>query len=333
MMANKANASMSRKPSNELDKDAFLKLFITQVQNQDPLNPDNSSQMAAQLAQFNGLEQMMNVNKNLEKMQTDAAMSRAVNLVTFVGKDLKLDTGKLRWAGGKLTDSVFKLDGDAGSLKLEVRDSAGVVVSNENLGASTAGEHKLAWKGTDNAGRKVPDGVYTFSVIGKDASGEDVAAKITSTVKVSGVDLKDSGGAFYTDVGKVGINEVSSVGDTGFVGKAAEAEARHMQDAMKAATAAATGHPADAAGADAGDGDRGKDEGKAAEVAPIEAVKAVDGPKQASAPESKAEPAVPPANSAARDNEAAMPTAAQRIPIANPSVLGSNAPGMQFNKG
>ena len=121
MMAAKANQGVTRKPQNELDKDAFLKLFVTQMRNQDPMSPDNSSQMAAQLAQFHGLEQMMNVNKNLEKMQNDEALGRAVTLLNFVGKDIKLDNGKLMVEGGKVaTDASFKLDNESVKTILEV---------------------------------------------------------------------------------------------------------------------------------------------------------------------------------------------------------------------
>ena len=55
-------------PKNTLDKNDFLNLFITQLQNQDPLNPKDGTEMASQLAQFNSLEQMMNINTALEQL-------------------------------------------------------------------------------------------------------------------------------------------------------------------------------------------------------------------------------------------------------------------------
>ena len=226
MMANKANAAATRKPGgNQLDKDAFLKLFITQVQNQDPLKPDDSSQMAAQLAQFDGLEQMMNVNKNLEKMAKESETQRSIGLINFVGKELKLDGGKLAWHGGKVTDSTFSLDKDTAKTTLEVRDAAGVVVSTQDLGQLNGGDHKLEWNGKSKDGKNVAEGVYTFAVLAKDIQGNTVDARISSNVKVTGVDLKDAGGAFYTDVGKVGIAEVASVGDKGFASRARAADA------------------------------------------------------------------------------------------------------------
>lgn len=219
-MSDKLNRENLRKPQNELDKDSFLKLFITQMQNQDPLSPDKSSEMAAQLAQFNGLEQMMNVNKNLEKMQSEAGLARAVGLIDFVGKDVKLSNGKLGLVDGKVTDGTMTIDADIAGATLEVRDAAGAVIATRSLGVMNRGEHKIEWDGLDNTGKKASGGTYTFAVLAKDSNGQDVAAKITSVVKVTGVDLKDAGGSFYTELGKVRIDEVASVGSLGTLGKA-----------------------------------------------------------------------------------------------------------------
>ncbi len=230
-MLDKANKANVRKPQNELDKDAFLKLFITQMQNQDPLNPDNSSEMASQLAQFHGLEQMLNVNKNLEKMQTGQNMSQAVGLIDFVGKELKLESGKLKLESGKLTDATLKMSVDVPELMVEVRNAAGVLVHAMDVGHASAGETKLEWDGKTKDGKRVGDGVYTFSAFGKDAQGNDVPGKIISSVKVTGVDLMDQGGSFYTNVGKIRINEVSSVGNAGTFGNATKPKAENDQAA------------------------------------------------------------------------------------------------------
>jgi flagellar basal-body rod modification protein FlgD len=219
-MLDRANKDQLRKPSNSMDKDSFLKLFITQMQNQDPLNPDNSAEMAAQLAQFNGLEQMLNVNKNLEKMMGEQQMGRAVTLLNFVGKDVKLDNGKLKLDHGKVDNAVFNVDTDAPKATLEIRDAAGAVVSTQDLGALRKGEHKVDWNGVNKEGVKVQDGVYTFNVVAKDLNDQEVPVRVTSTARVTGVDLKDEGGSFYTELGKVRVNEIASVGALGFGDKA-----------------------------------------------------------------------------------------------------------------
>jgi flagellar basal-body rod modification protein FlgD len=239
MLSEKFNKENMRKPQNELDKESFLKLFVTQLQNQDPLNPDDSAEMAAQLAQFHGLEQMMNVNKNLEKMQDAEGTSRAVSLINFVGKDIKLDSGKVRLENGEISQALYRLDGESVSTTLEVRDASGVVVHTSDMGTKPAGEHLIEWNGLDKDGKKAPAGAYTLNVLAKDINGNDLPTKMTTTVRVTGVDLKDSGGSFYTDMGKVRIAEIASVGELGALASKAAGGAKKDTDPKAAKPAAA----------------------------------------------------------------------------------------------
>lgn len=217
MMSDQLNKDNIRKPQNNLDKDSFLKLFITQMQNQDPLNPDDSAEMAAQLAQFNGLEQMMNVNKNLEKMQNDQALTRGISLLPFVGKEVKLGNGKIRVEGGNVTKAVISLKQEVPKATLEVRDSAGVLVSTKDMGSLKRGEEMISWDGRGLDGSKVSDGSYTLQVTGKDLNDQDIPVDVYSIVKVKGIDFKESGGLFETDIGRIGIGEVISVGTEGIL--------------------------------------------------------------------------------------------------------------------
>lgn len=214
-MKDKLNRENTRVPTSELDKDAFMKLFVTQMQNQDPLNPQESTEMASQLAQFHGLEQMLNVNKNLEKMASEQATTRAVSLIDFVGKDVRLNGGKLRLEKGHTTPATYNAENDIPNATLEVRDTAGVLVGKKDLGPLSRGENKLEFDGVTEKGR-LNDGIYTFAIVGKDVQGNEVPVSITSRVKVGGVDLTDQGGSFYTELGKVRVNEVVTVGTSGF---------------------------------------------------------------------------------------------------------------------
>lgn len=306
MMHDKVNKENLRKPQNNLDKDAFLKLFITQMQNQDPLNPDNSAEMAAQLAQFNGLEQMMNVNKNLEKMQNEAAVSRAVGLVDFVGKEIKLDNGKLRLEGGKVSDGIMTVDQETPKAMLEVRDSAGAVVATRDLGMLKKGDHAVEWNGLNNKGEKSANGVYTFNVVAKDMNDQDLPVKITSLVKVTGVDLKDTGGSFYTDLGKIRIGEIASIGTSGTFDKILKAE-KAPEPKVKAVAEAGT-EEAEGAATEARD-EQGKPIAPAATAAPAaNEAQGKEGVEQAAVkPAASVAPAPAPAKS---------PSPAGREPVA-----------------
>lgn len=230
MLADKLNRDNLRTPQNSLDKDAFLKLFVTQMQNQDPLNPDDSAEMAAQLAQFNGLEQMMNVNKNLEKMQAEQALGRAVGLTSFVGKEVKIAGNRAMLKAGHLSPIQVHTERDTPKAVMEVRNSAGVVIATRDLGQLKAGDTVLDWDGIDNQGVKSQDGLYSINVSAKDQNGMDVPMELTSIVVVKGVDLRESGGAFYTDIGPVKVSEISAVGDMGFNHKELQTKSQVSQE-------------------------------------------------------------------------------------------------------
>jgi flagellar basal-body rod modification protein FlgD len=205
-----------RTPKNQLGKDDFLKLFIAQMQNQDPLNPSDASQMAAQMAQFNGLEQMMNVNNTLNELLKSQGQGQTTQMINYVGKEVDVGTGMLKYDKNKLTKATFEIEQPLPGALLEVRDGSGQVISQQDLGSVMPGEHNVKWSGKLKDGKDALPGLYNFQIVGKTSDGNDVTVPIKSKVKVTGIDLKDEGGSFYTELGKIKIKDVTSVGVQGF---------------------------------------------------------------------------------------------------------------------
>ena len=87
---NKANTVNGRTASQQLGKDDFLKLLITQLSNQDPTNPMEDTQFIAQMAQFSSLEQMTNMNESFNKM---AAMINSSQAAATLGRTVDIDVG------------------------------------------------------------------------------------------------------------------------------------------------------------------------------------------------------------------------------------------------
>ncbi len=203
-------------PKNNLDKNDFLKLFVTQLQAQDPLNPQDGTQMASQLAQFNGLEQMLNVNTTLEKMMAAQNSGRAMQYVNYIGKELSISGGDVRMDQGKTNDVFLSSPMALGRATLTVKDSFGKIVAERELGALEQGEHRIAWDGKDNTGKSLGDGKYTFDISAKNGNGESVDLKLSSKVQVTGVDLGEAGQNVYTTVGSVPFDKIQAVGATGF---------------------------------------------------------------------------------------------------------------------
>jgi flagellar basal-body rod modification protein FlgD len=210
MLADKSNPQ--RTPKNTLGKDDFMKLFIAQMQSQDPLNPQDATQMSAQMAQFNSLEQMMNLNKTLESMLKGQSTDRAVSMVNYVGKEVDLANGMLKWDKNKLTKSTFQIDQPLANATIEVRDGSGKIVSEDSLGNLMPGEHNIKWSGKLKDGTAANSGIYNFAIVGKTTDGQDVSVPIKTKVKVTGIDLQSEGGSFFTEVGKIDVKDISSVG-------------------------------------------------------------------------------------------------------------------------
>ena len=160
--------------SQELDRDAFLNLLITQLQNQDPLSPTDSVEFTAQLAQFSSLEQLGNVNDNLKQLQDFQASINNSQAVSLIGKEITAHGNSLNFTDDQPVACDFKLAGDAAVVGVSIYDHTGEFVKSlEGLNLS-AGHHTLNWDGTNQNGSPAASGKYTFEVMAADANGNSI---------------------------------------------------------------------------------------------------------------------------------------------------------------
>ncbi len=229
-------SSPRRDPKNVLGKDDFLKLFVTQLQHQDPLNPDDGAEMASKLAQFNSLEQMMNMNKTLEQMVAKQSEGKSLELINYIGKEVVVDGGRVRLKGGVIGDGSFNVKTAAAKATLEVRDSAGVLVHQSDMGSLPQGTQKLQWNGLLKDGQKAGDGIYTFSITATGLNNETIPVDITTNAQITGVDIKDAEGAVFTNLGRVKFSTIKSVGKQGYGAASEEIQATQAKKDVKVGT-------------------------------------------------------------------------------------------------
>ncbi len=169
--------------------DTFLTLLTTQLKNQDPLSPMDSTQFTQQLVQMTGVEQQLLTNDLLEKLvsNTGSGISTAVALI---GKEVRADSNLAALSGGK-AEWVYKLDRAASDVKVEVLDSKGRIVQTIAPTDNAAGEHTFKWDGKTAAGSTAADGVYSLRVTAKDGSGSAVPAGVVAQGVVTGVQQID----------------------------------------------------------------------------------------------------------------------------------------------
>ncbi len=175
------NAGLFSGASQVLGKDDFLKLLITQLRHQDPLNPMKSEEFAAQLAQFSSLEQLQNINQSLgDSLQSDLLLSQSINnmlATTLIGKRVKALGNTLVLRESPSPELHFRLDAPAAQVTLEIRNAQGQVVRTVELDARAAGDHTYEWNGRDDAGNALPEGPYQFSVSAADSEGSSIGVQ------------------------------------------------------------------------------------------------------------------------------------------------------------
>jgi flagellar basal-body rod modification protein FlgD len=185
--ATAANASKTP-TSGQLDKDAFMKLLIAQLKNQDPSSPADPKDFITQLSTLTSVEKMTNMADQLSSLQTATSSMVANQASDLVGKNIEGDGSKLYLGQMGGASTSFSLGANASKVTVTVRDAAGQEVHKEVLGNTAVGAHTYTWDGQNDQGVHAGTGQFTVSIDALDANGKavDSTTKITGTVtKVS----------------------------------------------------------------------------------------------------------------------------------------------------
>ena len=194
-----------------LGKDDFLQLLVTQLKNQDPLNPSDPTEFTAQLAQFSSLEQLFNVNESLAQMNTGSAELERLSALSLIGREIISDSDSFRLSEGTPVILGCQLQDNADTVQVFVKDQANHTVATLTANRLSAGEHFFQWDGIDDNGREAPPGEYSLVVSA--LRGEDEAVAVSPLVSglVTGVDLDGQGNMLITSSGDFLLNTVRSV--------------------------------------------------------------------------------------------------------------------------
>jgi flagellar basal-body rod modification protein FlgD len=154
-------------------KDDFLKLLMAQLKNQDPLSPMESTEFTSQLAQFNSLEQLMQVNDALSEIKNSLSVQGKDDPLDYVGRKVKAAGNAITLKDQLADEGTYLLDEDA-QVSISIYNDQGREVRRIDGGWQSKGEHGVSWDGKDSAGKVLQDGGYTFEVQAKNARGASV---------------------------------------------------------------------------------------------------------------------------------------------------------------
>lgn len=181
-------------------EDRFLTLLMTQIKNQDPLNPLDNAQVTTQLAQINTVNGIERLNSTLSKLLDGYNNAQAMQAAGIIGKQVLVPGNQLS-LGANGAVGGFKLDQGVDNVKVEVLDKSGNVVRADDLGPRDAGSSTFVWDGKNGAGAAVPAGDYTFRVSATQG-GKGVKATDLEFGTVNAV-VRSNGG-FVLDLGGLG---------------------------------------------------------------------------------------------------------------------------------
>lgn len=172
----------------------FLQLLVAQLQNQDPTDPMDSSQMTSQLAQINTVSGIAQLNTSLSSLSTQLSAGQNAQAALLIGSTVLAAGSSAAVSSGTAPQLGVQLTSAASDVKLTITNSAGQVVNTLDLGAQSAGTVPVTWNGKDSSGNTVADGTYTITAAAT-VNGTSTSAQALVASQVQGVIQQSDGTA------------------------------------------------------------------------------------------------------------------------------------------
>lgn len=189
-------------------QDRFMKLLVAQMQNQDPLNPMDNSQMTSQIAQINTVGGIEKLNTTVTSLLSAFNRMQAQSATQLAGHDVLVDGNQIQLANGKATGGVT-LAGSADSVQVDILDAAGQVVRSLQLGASPAGSRSFTWDGLLADGSQAAEGSWRIRATA--SSGSTAVTATTLTGATVNAVTSNTDGTVSLDLGTAGVSTMDAV--------------------------------------------------------------------------------------------------------------------------
>ena len=194
------------------DLNQFLNLLVTQLKNQDPLDPMDANEFTSQLVQFASVEQQIYQNANLEKLLNVEQTSQIANMVDFIGHTIEA-TGTSFHLQNDSAEFTYEFGTKPNSASINIINSSGLTVYSGDA-VNETGKQSFKWDGKNQSGIQQPDGTYTAVVTGKDREGN--LMNVTQTVfgRVTGAGAEEGIVSLFMNDIKTGMDKVLGTRET-----------------------------------------------------------------------------------------------------------------------
>ncbi|WP_441228352.1 flagellar hook assembly protein FlgD [Tardiphaga sp. 20_F10_N6_6] len=206
-----ASTASSSSVTSAITSQQFLNLLVTELQNQNPLDPTNSTDFINQLTSYANFDQQQTLNSNMGTLVSSLNSLLTLNSSNYIGQTVtaKTDTGTLK--DGQISFG-YSLESAASDVTLSVKDSSGNTVWTGS-GTTISGTNSFTWDGTATDGTQLTDGgQYTLNVSATDSTGQSVYGYTTVTGKVTSID--NSSGTPMLNIGSTSVSTSNVIGVT-----------------------------------------------------------------------------------------------------------------------
>ncbi len=177
----KENRTVGEQSSSDINKQEFMTLLVTQLKNQDPLNPMENEEFAVQLAQFTQVEELVKANEKLEALALGGGNGGLSSFASYLGNEVWLNSDQVEVNGGKGGEVAFDLATDASEVTIQLINEAGAVQEEVNLGALGKGAHRVPLEDLSLSG-----GTYTAKAVASTGFGTTFETEVSVAGVVSG---------------------------------------------------------------------------------------------------------------------------------------------------
>jgi flagellar basal-body rod modification protein FlgD len=198
--------------SNDLGQNEFMKLMIAQMENQNPLDPQDNGAFISQLAEFSSLEEMQKISGSVNDFSTQFQSSQALQASAMVGRTVLVPATSSPLSNAGSISGIVDLEKSASSLNISIFNDSGELVNQFDLGQQPSGTVPFVWDGTNSEGEQMPFDNYTIKAQASRSEGAEQAATLLSA-NVNSVSIAQGGGITLnlSGMGSIALEQVREI--------------------------------------------------------------------------------------------------------------------------
>lgn len=208
------HTTQQREIKKELGQADFLALLTTQLANQDPLSPTDSKEFISQMSQFASLDAEQTMVTQLTELANSLTSNQALQASALVGRNVLISGNESYLFDESVIAGQLNLEATTSNIRFEIKDESGQVVRSIAVGTQEAGDLDFIWDGNNDAGERMPPGMYTVSAYGQ-VGGTTEQLNTSIIARVESVNLNGAEGQILLNLaglGQIEFNEVKEIG-------------------------------------------------------------------------------------------------------------------------